>query len=978
MGLAGLAACAANLPPATYDSVHYGPHERQVVDVWLPDGVSKPVPVVVNIHGGGFTYGERKERILEKRIPECRAAGVAVVSVEYRLVHQAGDVRPPVRICMDDVREAMRFIRLKAADWNLDLDRLVLSGGSAGGCAALYIALSDDNEFGVKAVYVDAPQTTLDPKVMRAWIPNSRYGHKLFGFDDFQTWYDKCEECREWILKYSAMPLLERCRADKIPVVIYTGPAAPPPGQLPKDPTHSGTFTQKFEAAARARGADCRRGTFADALDVIRHPAASVEPPAILAMPSYNKGTGEFRMDYNGHTLLQFILPPGTQLIYRRAPGAGILTTPLTEQITFAVNSKPVVAKMRWTLSPEAYCMRPRRARGDEAILGQVGVPLVFGVNGLYSLDEDLLVCWTDRNWRWTDAELRRDALGRLTAEMEVTLTAVPWVVNMRMRYYKEHMGYSYFNPWARKPKSEPVAGWCSWLAYHKNIDEGKILGAAESLSKKFAPYGLTHLQIDDGFQDPKMGITPQRSHAESWLDPTRGFPRGVTNTVPAIRGAGLHPAIWMNTDIKVYERKKGDRDIVFRSRDGSPLRVPLYVSQGTDAALEDTFAPLWRAFAGAGFEYIKIDGVRHTFYDGFGTAVRIGLISTEVARRRMRRLWETARTSVGENAFLLSCWGMQSESVGMVDGCRISTDTDTSWEKLFLQQYELARYWPLQRILFQLDPDHICARSERPWAVATLSTVSLCGGLFMISDPVDAYTDSLAHDIQRALPPLPTRPAETAPIDLSEPAYANHRATYKVDAKNPLDETNSGVFENREGASPFGTLWAHHFAKNGRRWAVVHRTALFSIPATKIPLKNLGLNPAKRYAAFDFWQGRFIGTANGVLDMSALAAGNSQTVIMHEEVGHPAFLASSRHVGGGYVELEKEEWNAQKGVLNLTFTPQPEAVTAYVYCPAGFCPQKGAATQEEIVTITIPASDRRQTAAVKFGESRPGRFPRP
>ena len=52
MGLAGLAACAANLPPATYDSVHYGPHERQVVDVWLPDGVSKPVPVVVNIHGG--------------------------------------------------------------------------------------------------------------------------------------------------------------------------------------------------------------------------------------------------------------------------------------------------------------------------------------------------------------------------------------------------------------------------------------------------------------------------------------------------------------------------------------------------------------------------------------------------------------------------------------------------------------------------------------------------------------------------------------------------------------------------------------------------------------------------------------------------------------------------------------------------------------------------------------------------------------
>ena len=260
---------AVSLPPATYDSVHYGPHERQVVDVWLPKDATRPTPAVINIHGGGFTYGDRKEKILAKYIPESHAAGVAVVSVEYRLVRHSGDVKPPVRVCMDDIMAAVRFVRSKAKEWNIDLNRMALSGGSAGGCAALHVALSNDNALGIKAVYADAPQTTLDPKVMRAWMSNARYGHKLFGFKDFQTWHDGCEESREWIEKYSAMPLLEKCSEERIPSVIYSGPKAPKAGMLPKDPTHSGIFTERLEAAASARGAECRRGSYKDMLNVL-------------------------------------------------------------------------------------------------------------------------------------------------------------------------------------------------------------------------------------------------------------------------------------------------------------------------------------------------------------------------------------------------------------------------------------------------------------------------------------------------------------------------------------------------------------------------------------------------------------------------------------------------------------------------------------------------------------------------------------
>ena len=53
----GAPAAAPALPP-TYSNVHYGPHERNVLDFWQAKS-DRPTPVVVFMHGGGVVSGDK-------------------------------------------------------------------------------------------------------------------------------------------------------------------------------------------------------------------------------------------------------------------------------------------------------------------------------------------------------------------------------------------------------------------------------------------------------------------------------------------------------------------------------------------------------------------------------------------------------------------------------------------------------------------------------------------------------------------------------------------------------------------------------------------------------------------------------------------------------------------------------------------------------------------------------------------------------
>ena len=254
---------AFSVEAPTYENLKYGPHYRQGLDVWLPkEKAAAPTPVLINIHGGGWHDGDRLGGA-PQMLEACRKHGVAYVTISYRMVSDANElgVKPPVKACLDDAVEAIRFVQAHAAEWNVDPKRVGLAGGSAGACSSLYASLQGGNALGIKAILAQSPQTSLDPKETKEWIPNARYGGHAFGYPDFASWLAHREDCLDLIERYSPAALLRKCPAARAPVILYTCADLPPKGELPKDPTHAAMFCVKFKEICDAKGVECRKGS---------------------------------------------------------------------------------------------------------------------------------------------------------------------------------------------------------------------------------------------------------------------------------------------------------------------------------------------------------------------------------------------------------------------------------------------------------------------------------------------------------------------------------------------------------------------------------------------------------------------------------------------------------------------------------------------------------------------------------------------
>lgn len=125
------------LPDPDFTNVRYGPHERNVFDIWLA-GSQNPTPLVIYYHGGGFGRGD-KSTLPRPLLQQLRDQGVSVAAVNYRLSGTA-----PYPAQMLDCARALQYIRLHAAEYNLDSSRIGATGGSAGAGISQWLAFHDD------------------------------------------------------------------------------------------------------------------------------------------------------------------------------------------------------------------------------------------------------------------------------------------------------------------------------------------------------------------------------------------------------------------------------------------------------------------------------------------------------------------------------------------------------------------------------------------------------------------------------------------------------------------------------------------------------------------------------------------------------------------------------------------------------------------------------------------------------------------
>jgi len=165
-------------PAPTHANVSYGNHPRQAFDLWLaPANDSKPTPLVIYIHGGGFRSGD-KSSASGQPIQSYLDAGISFASLNYRL----SDVGP-YPIMMHDAARALQTIRSKAAEWKLDPKQIACYGGSAGAGISLWLGFHDD----LADPKSDDPIARQSTRIVAAGTMN---GQSTYDMRTFREWFN--------------------------------------------------------------------------------------------------------------------------------------------------------------------------------------------------------------------------------------------------------------------------------------------------------------------------------------------------------------------------------------------------------------------------------------------------------------------------------------------------------------------------------------------------------------------------------------------------------------------------------------------------------------------------------------------------------------------------------------------------------------------------------------------------------------------
>jgi acetyl esterase/lipase len=113
---------------------------EEKMDIYLPPNAGKTTPVIINIHGGGWNHGTKES---QNGFNTFFKMGYAVANVEYRLTPQA-----TAPAAVEDARCALIYLIKNAKALNIDVNKIVVMGGSSGAHLALMAGLlANDHRF---------------------------------------------------------------------------------------------------------------------------------------------------------------------------------------------------------------------------------------------------------------------------------------------------------------------------------------------------------------------------------------------------------------------------------------------------------------------------------------------------------------------------------------------------------------------------------------------------------------------------------------------------------------------------------------------------------------------------------------------------------------------------------------------------------------------------------------------------------------
>lgn len=258
LAIAGLHAAPPPPPVPNFANVPYGPSPHQILDIFLPPGPG-PFPVVV-WYGTIWVPGKHAPAT-----PFLRH-GCAVAAVETRTMTEAkaDQVALPVSYVLLDARRALQFIRLHAAAYNLDPNRLATAGGSQGTLPALYVACAGEKadpassdpvertSSKVTCVGAWCSQPSIDPRQLQEWSPGIKWGAPALGVG-FDESLQKRDQFLPALETWSPDHLVNK---DTVPICFGNqwGLTCPPNVKMAEYIVHTPTLALGFQKLAASKG----------------------------------------------------------------------------------------------------------------------------------------------------------------------------------------------------------------------------------------------------------------------------------------------------------------------------------------------------------------------------------------------------------------------------------------------------------------------------------------------------------------------------------------------------------------------------------------------------------------------------------------------------------------------------------------------------------------------------------------------------
>ena len=548
--------------------------------------------------------------------------------------------------------------------------------------------------------------------------------------------------------------------------------------------------------------------------------------------------------------------------------------------------------------SEESFpCEADRPSRGPLVVRHSSGMSRSLRNRAVYDRSEDWVLS-VDANPSVVVLPLESEGKQKVFS-MEIEGFEI--ILRFRPRFYQKHRELEFFEPWRYKVWPHSVAGWISWFAFYSRVTEKDILETADVFSEALGPFGFEYLQIDDGYQRG-------RGDSELWLNPNEKFPRGLKFLTDYIKSKGLKPGIW--TAVAIDQKDYVEKHLTWFLRDASdrPVRgnwIEYALDASNAEALNNVVRPLYRGLRGQGWEYFKVDGLRHLRYEGYN-ANREYFEKKNVDRVVAYREYAKAvREEIGRDHFMLGCWGIRPELTGIIDGCRIGDDG--------FSYAGLAQYNSFNNVVWRNDPDHIELNED---AYRSTMVTTLTGSLFMLTDKPAVYRTPVIESAKRTGPVLFTLPGQLYDVDPSRSEQL-HRADTEVSGSGPR------VFD--AGYTPQCYLYLLEINRPFEYWCVLGRTGG---DFTDIRFSDLGLDPKRIYYVFEFWNGRLLGIFSGGFNPGRLDPKfRAQAFCIRERKPHPQLIATSSHVTSGGVDLVDVQWDG----TNLTGISKTVAWDPYV-----------------------------------------------